>query len=108
MNQNQIHYLNYLTFLLFTYLENALANYERFPTQTSINLKDKKIVNISSSNECAEKCNEQLDICKSFNFCQSTNTCYLSASHLADGSASTTQLSDLICNHYSSNMILNI
>ena len=84
--------------------ENVLANYERFPIKTAISKKDKLFSDITSPNDCAQKCNEQLNNeCKSFNYCPLTTMCYLSSSHLADGSASVTNDSpDLICNHFSS------
>ncbi|CAF0710186.1 unnamed protein product [Brachionus calyciflorus] len=82
------------------YEKDSLIHYNIFRTKASINPKDKKFQNIQTPSECADKCDNELNInCKSFNFCPNTKECYLSERHLVDGSSSSN--GDLVCDHYS-------
>lgn len=89
--------------LKFIFEEDALFHYIQFDGKAIINKNDKKIESISTSSECASKCDNTKDIqCKSFNYCPNSKYCFLSERHLIDGSEADT--SDLICDHYSSTL----
>ena len=89
--------------IYFFFKEDALAHYERFPAQASINKNDIQFTEIKTPSDCASKCDTSIKIaCKSFNFCPTSNTCYLSERHFDDGSQTTTTNANLECDHYSS------
>ena len=78
-----------------------MFHYTEFASKAAVNRKDKKVTGISTASDCAAICDKETNVhCRSFNFCPGTNECYLSETHLVDG----TELSsnDLVCTHYSS------
>jgi hypothetical protein len=84
-----------------------LAHYNFFPSKAAVNKNDLKYADVKSADECAAKCDGEKQLhCRSFNFCPSNNLCYLSTTHLVDGSTGTT--TDLVCNHYSSILLFSL
>jgi hypothetical protein len=82
--------------------EDALAHYNYFPSKATVNNKDLQFAQVDTADECAGKCDLEKSIhCRSFNFCPTSNQCFLSEKHIVDASSGDSS-SDLVCDHYSS------
>lgn len=89
-----------MIFGLLLFLEDAVYHYTALPFQVTVNKNDIK-VNADSASQCARECDATTKIhCRGFNYCETTKTCYLTETHLLDGTSSG-QL-DLKCIHYTS------
>ena len=79
-----------------------MFHYEKFSARTNINKKDLSYSEVDSASDCAKKCDKESSLeCRSFNYCPDSNKCFLSSNHMTKGAES--DVSDLLCSHYSSN-----
>ena len=81
-----------------------MFHYVQLDGKSIINKNDKKIESIATPSDCASQCDKSNGIqCKSFNYCPNSKYCYLSENHL-DESTPVNPATDLVCEHYSSEL----
>jgi hypothetical protein len=83
---------------------DALYHYQKNPIQAAVSKSYEKFKNVKNPSDCARLCDTSAKYqCRGFSYCETTQTCYLSKTHLSDN-GNTPKDSDTVCPHYRSNM----